>query len=530
MNAVIYARYSSDKQTEQSIDGQLRYCEQYAKQHGYTIVGTYIDRAISGTSDNRPQFQQMIADSSKKQFKFVIVWKLDRFARNRYDSAIYKNKLKKNGVKVLSATEGIGEGDESIILEAVLEAMAETYSKQLSQNVRRGLKESALKGNSTGGTIPLGYKLDGGIVDGGKRKGGKLVIDEMTAPIVKLVFARYAEGVSKTEIAKELNDKGYRTRKGTKFTINSFRTILENRKYLGTYHYDGIEVEGGCPALIDEALFNKCVERAKLNRRAPAHNKGTVEYILNGKLFCGHCGASMVGDCGTSKTGNRYYYYACATRKKKGGSDRCDKKREKKDFIEWYVVEQTVNYVLTPERIEFIAGRVVEEYNKEFSDSGIKELEKHLSRLENEFSKLTDSLINARSQRMIDKINEKADNLELQINDTEEELAKLRVCCNAKLTDREVVTWLKGFCTGDLMDMDFRRRIIEVLVNSIYLYDDKVVIYYNVRDGKQISYIDMLDETSDIFEDSESSDNMCSGSPKTHFSLYGAECVFLFVL
>ncbi len=145
MNAVLYARYSSDKQTEQSIDGQLRYCEQYAKQHGYNIIGSYIDRAISGTSDNRPQFQQMIQDSSKKQFQFVIVWKLDRFARNRYDSAIYKNKLKKNGVKVLSATEGIGEGDESIILEAVLEAMAETYSRQLSQNVRRGLKESALK-------------------------------------------------------------------------------------------------------------------------------------------------------------------------------------------------------------------------------------------------------------------------------------------------------------------------------------------------------------------------------------------------
>ena len=137
MNAVIYARYSSDKQTEQSIEGQLRFCNQYAEAHGYTVIENYIDRGISGTSDNRPQFQRMIADSDKKDFSFVIVWKLDRFARNRYDSAIYKNKLKKNGVKVLSATEGIGEGDESIILEAILEAMAETYSRQLSQNVRR---------------------------------------------------------------------------------------------------------------------------------------------------------------------------------------------------------------------------------------------------------------------------------------------------------------------------------------------------------------------------------------------------------
>ena len=173
MNAVIYARYSSERQTEQSIEGQIRYCTQYADQHGYKIVDTYIDRAISGTSDNRPQFQKMISDSAKGQFRYIIVWKLDRFARNRYDSAIYKNKLKNNNVKVLSATEGIGEGDESIILEAVLEAMAETYSRQLSQNVRRGLKESALKCKSTGGTIPLGYKIDG----------GNLVIDEKTAPI-----------------------------------------------------------------------------------------------------------------------------------------------------------------------------------------------------------------------------------------------------------------------------------------------------------------------------------------------------------
>lgn len=514
MNAVIYARYSSDKQTEQSIDGQLRYCTQYAKQQGYKIVGSYIDRAISGTSDNRPQFQEMIADSANKQFSYVIVWKLDRFARNRYDSAIYKNKLKKNGVKVLSATEGIGEGDESIILEAVLEAMAETYSRQLSQNVRRGMKESAMKATSTGGTVPLGYKLDGGSIVCGKRKGGKLVIDDKTAHIVKLIFSRYAAGVSKTEIADELNGKGYTTSRGTPFTVNSFRTILENRKYLGTYHYDGIEVEDGCPALVDETLFNQCVERAKANKRAPAHNKAAVEYVLNGKLFCGHCGASMVGDSGTGKQGNRYYYYSCAARKNPHGGKRCNKKREKKDFIEWYIVEQTVNYVLTPERIEHIADRVVEAYNKEFSNSGIKELEKRLSLLETEFSHLTDSLINAKSQRMIDAINKKAEATELQINDTEDELAKLRVCCNARLTAPEVVTWLKSFCTGDLMDMDFRRRIIEVLINAIYLYDDKVVIYFNVRDGKQVSYIEMLDETSDIFEGSESSDNARYGSPE----------------
>lgn len=514
MNAVIYARYSSDKQTEQSIDGQLRYCTQYAEQQGYNIVGTYIDRAMSGTSDNRPQFQQMIEDSSKKQFNFVIVWKLDRFARNRYDSAIYKNKLKKNGVKVLSATEGIGEGDESIILEAVLEAMAETYSRQLSQNVRRGLKESALKGNSTGGIIPLGYKLDGGTFEGEKRKGGHLVIDEDTAHIVRFIFTQYAEGMSKSEIARELNSKGYKTSRGAKFTVNSFTTILGNKKYIGIYHYDGYEADDACPAIVSKELFEKCEERAKKNKRAPGHNKAIVEYLLNGKLFCGHCGSPMIGDCGTGKHGKRYYYYVCASRKNRQSDIKCDKKREKKDFIEWYIVEQTVNYILSPECIEHIAERVVEEYNKEFSDTGIQELEKRLANLEKEFSRLTDSLINAKSQRMIDSINQKAEETEMQINDTECELAKLKVCCKAKLTVPEVVAWLKQFCTGDLMDMDFRRRIIDVLINSIYLYDDKVVIYYNVRDGKQISYIEMLSETEDFSAEDTFSDNRCYAPPR----------------
>lgn len=513
MNAVIYARYSSDKQTEQSIDGQIRYCTQYAKQHNYNLVGSYIDRALSGRYDTRSEFQRMIDDSSKHQFDFIIVWKLDRFARNRYDSAIYKRNLRKIGVKVLSATEGIGEGDESIILEAVLEAMAETYSIQLAQNVNRGLKESALKGKSTGGVIPLGYKLDEGTVVFGKHKGRKLIVDDNTADSVRLIFERYASGVNKKDIVEELNSKGYKTVCKRDFTINGLKSILANKKYLGIYHYNGITISDGCPALVSEEVFNKCTARAEKYARAPAHNKAVVEYILNGKLFCGHCGASMVGDSGTGMSGTIYYYYSCADRKKPRDGKRCEKKREKKDFIEWYVVEQTVDYILSPERIEFISKRVVEEYNKLFSDNEIMLMEKKLFKLNNEFDKLSDSLVNARSQRLIDSINKKAEDMELVIADTEIEIAKLRICCNAKLTVPEVVTFLKGFCNGDPLDIEFRRRVIDVLINSIFLYDDRVILYFNVRDGKQVSYIDMVNETADIFQDSDSSDIERNGSP-----------------
>lgn len=145
MNGVIYARYSSDNQREESIEGQLRECNDFAKRNDITIIDSYIDRAFSATTDRRPAFQKMIKDSAKNMFDVIIVWKLDRFARNRYDSAHYKAQLRKNGVKVISANENISEGSEGIILESVLEGMAEYYSADLSEKVIRGLTENAMK-------------------------------------------------------------------------------------------------------------------------------------------------------------------------------------------------------------------------------------------------------------------------------------------------------------------------------------------------------------------------------------------------
>ena len=161
MKAVIYARFSSDRQREESIEGQLRECREYAKKNGITIVHEYIDRALSASKDTekRLDFLRMIRDSGKGQFEAVLVWKLDRFARDRYDSAHYKHILKKNGVRVISATEPISDGPEGIILESMLEGMAEYYSAELSVKIHRGQKENALKCRNNGGVIPLGYKL-----------------------------------------------------------------------------------------------------------------------------------------------------------------------------------------------------------------------------------------------------------------------------------------------------------------------------------------------------------------------------------
>ena len=276
MNAVIYARYSSSNQTEASIEGQMRECNEYAKKNGINIVGTYIDRARSATTDNRPDFKRMIKDSSNKKFDVVIVWKLDRFARNRYDSAKYKAALKKNGVKVISITEPISDDPNGIILESMLEGMAEYYSKELSVKVIRGRTENALKCKSIGGNIPIGYVID---------KNQFYQINPLTAPAVLEAFQSYAEGKTMKEIAEELNGKGIRTTKGKKVSDNVVSRMLHNRKYIGEYRYKDIVHPNGIPAIVPQELFDKVQRRIEETKKAPATHKADDEYLLTTKLF-----------------------------------------------------------------------------------------------------------------------------------------------------------------------------------------------------------------------------------------------------
>lgn len=489
MNAVIYARYSSHSQTEQSIEGQLRDNYAWAKQQGITVVGEYIDRALTGTKDARPDFQRMIEDAAKRQFEMVIVWKLDRFARNRYDSAIYKAKLKKFGVKVVSVKENITDSPEGIILEGLLESMAEYYSANLSQNIRRGQKENIAKGNFCGGSVPYGYRA----------QNGKLVIDDKTAPIIRYVFEQYAQGVPKKDIIAVLNERGIRNRNGRPLTYTAFQRALPNTTYIGQYKYKGEVVEGLAQPLIDEDTFQKVQERLKLVARAPAAQKARVDYLLQGKVFCGECGAPMTGECGKSRNGEMHYYYSCANRKHRHS---CKKKNERKGFIEWYVVEQTVQYVLSPDRIGRVAKAVVAEYKKEFSDSRITDLEKAVAQLDRELDKLVDALVEA-PKVAHKKIYDRMEALEAQKNDVEADLTRLRIAQEIQLTEPEVKAWLKKFCNGDPLDEDFRRRIIDVFINSVYLYDDHTIIFYNIRGGKQVSYMDLI-SSSDLPEDGDS--------------------------
>ena len=476
--AVIYARYSSHGQTEQSIEGQLHDGHAWAEKNDYKIIGEYIDRALTGTKDARPDFQRMIRDAEKRQFQVVIVWKLDRFARNRYDSAIYKARLKKYGVRVVSVMENITDSPEGIILEGLLESMAEYYSANLSENVKRGQKESVAKGWFLGSRPPYGYRV----------QDHRLVPHEREAPVAREIFRRYAAGDPLKAIAADLNGRGYRTRRGTEFRASSFDSMVKNSAYVGRLMYNGQEVAGCADPLVDPDTFNRAQARRLKNTRAPAAGKAKIRYLLQGTVFCGHCGSNMIGESGRGHSAT-YHYYTCSARKK---SHTCTKKNEKKEWLERYVIDQTLRYILDPDRADDIARSVVIEYNKEFSQDETAALERQIRQLDADLEKLVDDLL-ALPKAAHARIAARMEQLELRKADMEADLAKLRVASGIRLTEDHVRAWLRTFRSGDTASPDFQQRLVDYFVNSVYVYDDKLVIFYNIKGDKQISPREMIE-------------------------------------
>ncbi len=466
MKAVIYARYSSHNQTEQSIEGQLRECYSFAEKNNISIVGTYIDRALSATTDNRPEFQKLIHDSSSKYFDTVLTYKIDRFARNRYDSAIYKARLKKNGVKVLYAKENIPDGPEGIILESLLEGMAEYYSAELSQKIKRGKIESAYKLKATGGHAPFGLKIG---------EDGTYIVDEVTAPETKKIFEMYADGVRIKDICNRLNSLGFKTTKNAKFTNNSLHGILKNEKYIGVYSASGLRFEDAIEPIISKELFYRVQKRIAENRRRGAKNKAKVNYLLSGKLFCGLCHGPIGSESGTSRHGYKCHYYKCLNRKK---YKTCSKKIVRKEWLEKLVAYETVNHIFDENKINIIAEHCVSiNENEKNNNSEIKELNAQLKTINKSLNNLLKAIENGifnetTNARMIELENNKT-KLEYEI-----ELAKIQ---QPTLTKEHIIFMLEQLIPKkENLSENEIEKIIDTFVHSVYLYDDKLLVTYNM--------------------------------------------------
>ena len=474
MTAVIYARYSSDNQREESIEGQIRECTAYAEKNGITVVKHYIDRALSAKTDNRPDFQQMIKDSEKRLFDIVLVWKLDRFARNRYDSAHYEYQLERNHVKLVSATEPISDSPAGIMVKSMLTGMAEYYSAELSEKVVRGMTENVLKGKYNGGTIPIGFKVD---------EEKFFQIDPLKAPFVVEAFQRYNDGATMKELMNWLNDSGVTTNRNQKFTYNSVQTLLTNKRYIGENHFKDIVMPDSIPAIVDKDLFEEVQLKIKKNSRAPARHKAEDDYLLTTKLFCGMCGAMMFGECGTGRNKVVHHYYKCSTAKR---FKTCKKKTVRKEWLEDLVIAETMKLIQDDAVIDAIVAEVMELQDQE--NTTLPLLEKQMREVENGIENMLNAiqagvLTNSTKSRL-EKL--EAQQKELEVRIAEEKIARPR------LSENQVRFWLTRFRKLDPNVKSHRETLINTFVNAVYLYDEKVLITFNYKDGTKTITFDEI--------------------------------------
>lgn len=453
---VIYARYSCDAQTEQSIEGQLHVCEEYGKKNEIVILDTYIDRAMTGTNDNRPSFQKMIKDSAKREFDYVIVYKLDRFSRNKYETAIHKKTLKDNGVKVLSAMENIPDTPEGIILESLLEGMNQYYSAELSQKVKRGMRETRLKGYYQGGGLSYGYKV----------ADRKVVIDEETAENIRYMYEQFAKGVYVRQIIEALTAKGVLYH-GKPFAKNTVYNILKNDKYRGVYYHDDERVDNLYPQIIPDDLFDHV--RAIVNANKLGKRSVDVVYLLRHKLKCGYCGQSVIAENGTAKNGERKYYYKCRGRKARVND--CKLKTFSKEQLEQIVINEIISALQEPDAMrEMVQAILDERERRQKENSALLSLQKE--QRQNEIA--LDNIMKAIERGIMNNTtNRRMKELEAR----QEELERLILIEQSKqtvhLTQKEVRTYFT-----EALRLE-PQMLVNYLIDKIVLFDDHMDIYFN---------------------------------------------------
>lgn len=489
--AVIYARYSSHSQREESIEGQIREDLEYAVRRNMIVLGVYIDEAISGKTDERTNFQTMIKDAERGNFQYVITWKVDRFARNRYDSATYKARLRRHNVQVVYARESIPDGPEGILLESVLEGQAEYYSASLSENIRRGQTDNAMECKVNGGARILGYRT-------GLDK--HYEIDPATAPVVRRIFTLYHEGATLREIIDELNTSGFRTARGQPFGKSGLDKILRNERYIGIYKYRDTRIEGGMPAIIGEELFAAVQEQLDKNKKARARKKSEVEFLLTTKLYCGHCGMGMIGDSGTGGRKSTYYYYTCVGKKR---DKTCNKKSVPKDWIEDLVINETIRLVASDEVVNEIADGVMNYIARERDDNSVlkglqDQLKETQKAIENVIKAIEQGIITPSTKERLEAL--EADKTRIENGIMEESVAMPRI------TRDQVVFFLEQFRGGGAKNSEYRKRLVEVFVNAVYVYDDKIVITYNYSGEHNTATLEEIDAAIDGCGD------ICSGN------------------
>jgi site-specific DNA recombinase len=486
--AVGYYRFSSSNQNEESIMAQRRIVNIYADKHNVTILKEYIDEARSATTDDRPQFQAMINDILHGRVKvdLVLVHKLDRFARNRIDAAIYKQKLQSKGVKLLAVDQPLGDSPEDSLLEGILESINEFYSKNLSREVKLKQKEYAYQAKHLGGTPPLGYNLDPATK--------KYIINEKESEAVKVIYEMAAAGEGYAAIINKLNNDGFKTKLGKSFGKNSIHEILNNEKYTGTYvfnraeakeigkpnnrairntHENIIRVPDAMPVIIEKKEWEKVRKIMEQRRQISPRRHGDTIYLLTGKLFCGLCGAAYTGIATVAgRNKERYKLYRCVSKKQKRD---CTNKDIRKEVIETAVLDELEN-AFNPDNVDKLITMAQERYQKQLESNKeeIKQITVNLAktkqRMDNLFEAIeSGSLASDVAGPRLNALSKEKDMLEAR-------LIELDADKPALLSRNQILEYLiiNKEILADRENLSAIKHIIDTYVEKVILYADDI--------------------------------------------------------
>lgn len=496
MKAVIYARFSSDNQREESITAQVRACTDYAQRQGYTVVKIYTDEARSATTDDRPGFLQMIEHiiNTRIRVDALIVHKLDRFARNRYDSAFYKRELRRAGVRVESVLEHLDDSPESILMESVIEGMAEYYSRNLAREVMKGMKETALQGKHNGGKPPLGYDVD---------CEGRYVINETEARAVRIIFDMFGSGKTYGEIINVLNPC-FKTKSGREFGKNSLHDILRNKKYIGIYVFNRstakkegrrnnhlskppeeiIEIPDAIPPIIDKETFMRVEERMIKNRTGPARSKAKVNYLLSGIIWCGECDHRMTGASSSyltkkSKQHKKTYYYTCNYANR---TRQCSIEKIAKENVEAFVLSELEGQIFNDTAIPPLSEKIVQHYYRQHSDYVMErdQIENELAGTKMEIDNLVNAL--AAGGVVVPAIIEKLKGLEQKKSTLEIQLQEWQFKAGENLiTAQSVAAFLRSkMILLQNKNLDACKRLLQEYVEKVIVNAEKIEVLFKI--------------------------------------------------
>lgn len=511
---VLYGRYSSHNQKDISIEQQFEKGYELAAEYGIRIIDTYADRAVSGRTDKRRDFQRMMTDAAKGKFRYVIAWKSNRMGRNMLEALINEARLQDLGVRVLYVEEDFDDTAAGRFAARSMMNVNQFYSENMAEDIKRGLYDNAANCMVANGHLPYGYKADETL---------HYAIDEPKAAVIREIFTRVSCGEAFVDIMASLNARGIKTSYGRPWGRSSFQKILSNERYRGIYIYGDVRKEGGIPRIVSDELYFKVQEVITTKKNPQGRHRVNGDYLLTGKLFCGHCKSPMTGVSGTGRSGNLHYYYVCQKRRTE---KTCDKKNARRDEIELQVAQAIKDYALKDDVIEWIADSTVAYNERKEAESKVGILEDQLAGTEHGIK----NIMSAIEQGII------TETTKSRLVELESERATIKAKIAAARADivtvsrDDIISGLEMFRDGDVHDKKYQARLFDTFLVAVYAYDDDLRLVFSFSGNKNTIQIPIESAVNAVENnEAECSFKLCSAPPAQRKPAIRCDCWFFFI-